>query len=85
MSEEPKVLSTEPPEVSKSTFVERCSCGHDKDHHMVSAIPTYTAWGQFWVAFMGVSANPIRIDFQCRSCKEKFDFTTDPKELRSHL
>ena len=85
MSEGPKDPSLESEVKPKVPYVERCACGNDRKHYMVSAVPTYTTWGQFWVALMGVSANPIRIDFQCRVCKEKFDFITDPQELRSHL
>ena len=65
-------------------FEERCRCGHDRKHHMVSAVATYTTWGQFWLSLMGVSAKPIRIDYRCRICKETFDFTTDPRILNSH-
>lgn len=63
----------------------RCRCGHDRRHHMVSPVPTYTSWGKFWVIFMGVSSVPIRLDFQCRVCGESFDHTTDPEELQRLL
>ncbi len=63
----------------------RCSCGHDRHHHLVSQERSYTSWGGFWVMVMGVSASPIRIDFRCRRCKEKFDFITNPKELKRYL
>ena len=63
----------------------RCSCGHDRHHHLVSHERSYTSWGGFWVMVMGVSASPIRIDFRCRHCKEKFDFITNPEELKRYL
>ena len=63
----------------------RCSCGHDRHHHLVSQERSYTSWGGFWVMVMGVSASPIRIDFRCRLCKAKFDFITNPKELKRYL
>ena len=63
----------------------RCECGHGKGHHMVSAIPTYTMWGSFWINLMGVSSVPIRIDFQCRVCKDRFAFTTDQEELKKNM
>jgi hypothetical protein len=63
----------------------RCSCGHDRHHHLVSQERSYTSWGGFWVMVMGVSASPIRIDFRCRHCKEKFDFITNPEELKRYL
>ena len=64
---------------------EKCFCGYTRDHHMVSPIATYTAWGKFWIILMGVSSIPIRIDFQCRICKERFDFTVDGEELKKYL
>lgn len=82
--QDPKAKEPED-ENSEDDIVERCSCGHDRKHHMVSAVPTYTTWGQFWVILMGVSASPIRLDFKCRICKERFDFTTSSKELEQFL
>ena len=73
------------PSVASSEKLERCSCGHDRDHYMVSQIPTYTAWGTFWITLLGVSATPIRLDFKCRVCKEVFDFIRDPEELKQFL
>ena len=63
----------------------RCSCGYDRHHHLVSQERSYTSWGGFWVMLMGVSASPIRIDFRCRRCKEKFDFITNSEELKRYL
>ncbi len=70
---------------SSEEEIELCFCGNDRFHYMVTAIPTFTTWGHFWVVLMGVSANPIRVDFQCRVCKEKFDFTTKQSELEKFL
>ncbi len=64
---------------------ERCLCGNTREHHMVSPVPTYTAWGTFWMNLMGVSSVPIRIDFECRICKDRFDFTTKKEELEKYL
>jgi hypothetical protein len=72
-------------EAEDNEVLEKCSCGYDRYHHMVSALPTYTTWAQFWVILMGVSATPIRLDFKCRMCKETFDFTTSKKELEQFL
>ena len=63
-------------------FVETCSCGHSRNHHLVTPRATYTAWGTFWITIMGVSATPIRVDFICRICNEKFDFEIDPERLK---
>ena len=64
---------------------EKCYCGHTRDHHMVSPVATYTAWGKFWLILMGVSSVPVRIDFECRMCKERFDFITDAEELKKYI
>jgi hypothetical protein len=66
-------------------IIERCSCGYDRMHPMVTPKPTYTAWGTFWVTLMGVSSTPVRIDFICRRCDERFDFIVDKDELRRFL
>ena len=64
---------------------EQCSCGHDRTHHMVSPLPTYTTWGTFWISLLGISATPIRLDFKCRVCGEVFDFIRDEEELKTFL
>mgnify|MGYP001289676450 CR=1 FL=1 len=79
MSDEAKGPPIQPP------IIERCSCGHDRNHHMVSERREYTAWGKFWMILMGVSSRPIKIDFVCRHCKERFDFIKDEKELNQYL
>ena len=63
----------------------RCMCGYDRHHYSVSQERSYSSWGGFWVMVMGVSASPIRIDFRCRRCKEKFDFITNSEELKRYL
>ena len=78
----------EQPEVerdSEEEYVETCRCGFDRHHHMVSALPTYSAWGNFWLILMGVSSTPTKLDFQCRVCGEKFDFTTRAEELKQFI
>jgi len=65
--------------------IERCSCGYDRSHHMVSPLPTYSAWGTFWISLLGISATPIRLDFKCRVCGEVFDFIRDEEELKRFL
>lgn len=52
---------------------------------MVSAEPTYTSWAKFWVFFMGVSAVPIRLDYRCRVCRETFDQSEAPQDLKNYL
>lgn len=62
-----------------------CACGKDRYHFMVSPLPEYTAWATFWLTVMGVSATPQRIRFQCRLCKDIFDMTDDPDELKKFM
>ena len=84
----PSADSTSKGKSDKSTQVDdtpRCSCGYDRHHHLVSQERSYTSWGGFWIMVMGVSASPIRIDFRCRRCKEKFDFITNSEELKQYL
>ena len=78
VTEDLKIEETEESE----EFVETCSCGHSRKHHLVTPRATYTAWGTFWITIMGVSATPIRVDFICRMCHEKFDFEIDPERLK---
>ena len=68
--------------IDEDNIVETCLCGHNRHHHLVTPSATYTAWGTFWITIMGVSAVPIRIDFICRVCNEKFDFEIDPDRLK---
>ena len=72
-------------EKEESDDTPRCMCGYDRHHHSVSQERSYSSWGGFWVMVMGVSASPIRIDFRCRRCKEKFDFITNSEELKRYL
>ena len=84
-SDEPAKAGSTDSKDSIDDYIERCSCGYDRHHPMVTPKPTYTAWGTFWVTLMGVSATPIRIDFICRRCDERFDFIVNREELRNYL
>jgi hypothetical protein len=63
----------------------RCRCGHGRGHVMVSAEPEYSGWANFWVIFMGVTATPYRLNFRCRVCKQVFDTTADPADLKKFV
>jgi len=65
-------------EVVSSTGL--CSCGHDKDHYMVIAKPTYRKAGWF-ALFLGVRAMPVMITYRCRKCGEIIARTRDPEIL----
>lgn len=77
--------TSERPEKQPFEEAESCRCGHTAEHHMVSARLTYTVWRRFLVVLLGVSAAPIRVDYQCRVCKDMFDFTVDPKRLKKYI
>ena len=87
MSKEPSTQDGAAGKAASPNFeeTERCSCGHDRRHHMVSPLPTYTSWGTFWISLLGISATPIRLDFKCRVCGEVFDFIRDEEELKKFL
>jgi len=53
-----------------------CSCGHDRDHYMVSPVPTYTFLGWFLVV-LGISAPMTKMEFRCRTCDQVIETTTD--------
>ena len=84
-NDEPAKAGSTDSKDSIDDYIERCSCGYDRRHPMVTPKPTYTAWGTFWVTLMGVSATPIRVDFICRRCDERFDFIVNREELRNYL
>jgi len=69
----------------KDDALEVCNCGHDRYHPMVSPHLEYSAWGSFWITVMGVSAVPLRARFRCRRCKQTFDFSDDPVELKKFM
>ena len=77
-----KPEESKPESQDEEDFIETCSCGHSRSHHLVTPRATYTGWGTFWITIMGVSATPIRVDFICRMCNEKFDFEIDPERLK---
>jgi len=77
--EEPRPPIVTTPPISTAT----CSCGHDINHHMVSAIPTFQkrAW---FALFMGVPATPTMITYRCRECGQVIARTRDPEILWQH-
>ena len=85
MADEVSETSERPKKKPLQEESERCRCGHTSEHHMVSARLTYTVWRRFLVVLLGVSAAPIRVDFQCRVCKESFDFTVNPERLKKYI
>jgi hypothetical protein len=61
----------------------RCRCGHDRDHYMVSPVPSYSFLGWFLVV-VGISAPMQKMDFVCRTCGQTIETTTDEKLMESY-
>jgi hypothetical protein len=62
---------------------ERCRCGHDRSHYMVTPAPVYGVGG--WArVFIGISTRPKRIEYHCRRCDEVISETTAAAELDSY-
>ncbi len=59
----------------------RCSCGHDRRHFMVSPENHYSFFGTL-ILMLGISVEPKKVTYQCRTCWKVFDETTDPKIMR---
>jgi len=58
-----------------------CACGHDRNHHMVSASPQYSFPG--WCAILiGISWEPRSVSFTCRRCDQTIEKTSDPHEIK---
>lgn len=65
------------------TEARTCACGHDRHHHMVSARGKYTLMGWLWL-MCGVTARPVRVEYWCRRCNQRIDWTDDPAVLEAH-
>lgn len=59
----------------------RCGCGHDRGHPLVSPSPEYSVVGWFFI-LLGVSWDPIAIDFVCRRCLERLERIDDPEAMK---
>lgn len=67
--------------VAPSSPLATCACGHDRNHHMVSASPSYSFAG--WCAILiGVSWPPKSVSFTCRRCSQTIDKTTNREEIK---
>jgi uncharacterized membrane protein YphA (DoxX/SURF4 family) len=67
------VLETVGPELEE---VKMCSCGHDRNHVLVSPRPRYSLMG--WIMLlMGTRVTPAEVQYQCRKCDEVFDRSRD--------
>jgi hypothetical protein len=62
--------------VATPETIKRCKCGHDRHHAMVTASGEYT-FGGWCLVFLGISAQPRAIKYQCRRCDQMFDQATD--------
>jgi hypothetical protein len=61
----------------------RCRCGHDRDHYMVSPVPSYTFLG-WCLVILGISAPMTQMVFRCRTCDQVIETTTDVETMESY-
>ena len=69
------------PAPAPASDLPKCPCGHDRRHFMVSAENHYT-FVRSMILMLGISVEPIKVTYQCRTCWKVFDQTTDPKVMR---
>ena len=63
---------------------EKCACGYTADNKMIQPKCTYSGIG--WVLyFIGISAQPVKVELQCQKCGEVLRSTEDPKELKKYV
>jgi hypothetical protein len=59
-----------------------CSCGHDRHHPDVDAIPSFGVWA--WIMLLnGASGTPKKITYKCRRCGQVLGVTRDPRVLKT--
>jgi len=61
----------------------KCRCGYTKDDPMVMAKTRYTKGGYFWLS-LGYSAKPTEVVFQCQTCGEIIETTTDERDIEKY-
>lgn len=59
----------------------RCPCGHTVDHKLVTRIVEYSRIGWLMI-FIGISAHPRRVRYQCLQCNTFFHEENDPGVIR---
>jgi hypothetical protein len=58
----------------------KCSCGHTREHRLVSAKTKYSTSG--WLALsLAFSSKPVEVIFQCQKCGEIIESSRDPELL----
>ena len=62
----------------------RCKCGHDRTHHMVSAVGNFSPWAWALLVF-GISVRPYEVEYRCRKCDRVIERTSDPEACRKAL
>jgi hypothetical protein len=60
-----------------------CKCGHKIGDPMVIPKTRYNKKGYFWLS-MGYSAKPIEVVFQCQTCSEIIDTSTDESIIEKY-
>ena len=57
-----------------------CRCGFKKGDFWVRPSHTFGFWGTLAQIF-GVTARPIRVDYECGRCRQRIESITDPAAL----
>lgn len=61
-----------------------CSCGYDINDYHIHPKCEYSSFG--WILYwIGMSAQPVKIDFVCDVCGEILRSTTEPGELKKYV
>jgi hypothetical protein len=68
----------------KNIFKEKCNCGFDKTSPNIIHKSEYSSFG--WILYwIGISAQPNRINFLCDKCGEIIESTDNPEVLRKFV
>ncbi|MFA7227475.1 MAG: hypothetical protein WC061_00450 [Melioribacteraceae bacterium] len=64
--------------------LEKCSCGYDRSSPHIRHNSEYSSFGMilYWI---GISAVPARVNFQCDQCKEIIESTDDPSVIKKYV
>ena len=57
-----------------------CSCGHTRDHHLVTGQARYGMWGAMHLLF-GITGPPKEVVYWCRECGEEIEKNRSPELL----
>lgn len=63
---------------------ESCKCGYDKSNPNIVHKSVYSSLG--WILnWIGISAQPIRVNYVCEVCGEVIESTDNPEVLKKYV